>query len=345
VPDRSAESTAAWLRAHSGIEIVSRDRASLYAEAASKAAPHAIQIADRWHLLRNLSEALVGVLAPHHRAIDQAARTVFTKAMPPPAESGPSSVTLTRVQQTKQQRRDRRLNRYESVMELVRKGLSQREISCTLGVDRRTVRRWTRACGFPERKQVRRKNAIDQHRPYLDQRWNEGCHNAAQLWREIRELGFSGTSSSVRQWVLKHFGRKIRSHREPLPPKPPRISPRQLVWHILKPNESTERHPKELFKLAPDIRTCADAAREFFRIVRVRDLNVWPKWRDFASHSPLASFARHLCRAEAAVRAALEYKWSNGPVEGNVHRLKLIKRSMYGRASFHLLRARVLSME
>jgi transposase len=104
-------------------------------------------------------------------------------------------------------------------MELVRKGLSQREISCTLGVDRRTVRRWTRARGFPERKQVRRKNAIDQHRPYLDQRWNEGCHNAAQLWREIRDLGFSGTSSSVRQWVLKHFGRKIRSHREPLPPK------------------------------------------------------------------------------------------------------------------------------
>ena len=345
LPDRSAESTAAWLRAHSGIEIVSRDRASLYAEAASKAAPHAVQIADRWHLLRNLSEALVGVLAPHHRAIDQAAGTVFTKAMPAPAQTRPSSVTLTRVQKTKQQRRDRRLNRYESVMELVRKGLSQREISCTLGVDRRTVRRWTRACGFPERKQVHRKNAIDQHRLYLDQRWNEGCHNAAQLWREIRDLGFSGTSSSVRQWVLKHFGRKIRSHREPLPPKPPRISPRQLVWYILKPNESSERYLKELFSLAPDIRTCADAAREFFRIVRARDLNAWPTWRESASHTPLASFARHLCRDEAAVRAALEYKWSNGPVEGNVHRLKLIKRSMYGRASFPLLRARVLSTE
>ena len=140
-----------------------------------------MQTADRRHLPRNLTETLVGVLAPHHRAIDQAARTVFTKAMPAIAETTPGSPTLTRVQQTKQQRRDRRLIRYESVMELVHKGLSQREISCALGVDRRTVRRWIRACGFPERKQVHRKNAIDQHRSYLDQRWNEGCHNAAQL--------------------------------------------------------------------------------------------------------------------------------------------------------------------
>jgi transposase len=72
-------------------------------------------------------------------------------------------------------------------------------------------------------------------------------------------------------------------------------------------------------------------------------VEAWPAWRLLASHSPLASFAKHLSRDEAAVRAALEYHWSNGPVEGNVHRLKLIKRSMYGRASFDLLRARVLS--
>jgi transposase len=195
----------------------------------------------------------------------------------------------------------------------------------------------------PKRKEVHRKNAIDQHRPYLDQRWNEGCRNAAQLWREIRDRGFSGTTSSVRQWVLEHYGRKVRSDREPLPPKPPRMSPRQLVWHILKPNESSERYLKELYKLSPDLATGADAAREFFRIVRTRDLKAWPEWRLIASHSPLASFAKHLYRDEAAVRTALDYNWSNGPVEGIVYRLKLIKRFMYGRASFDLLRARVLS--
>jgi transposase len=100
---------------------------------------------------------------------------------------------------------------------------------------------------------------------------------------------------------------------------------------------------KELFTLSPEISVCAEVAREFFRMVRTRDLTAWPKWRESASRSPLASFARHLCCDEAAVRAALEHAWSNGPVEGNVHRLKLIKRSMYGRVSFDLLRPRVLS--
>ena len=147
--------------------------------------------------------------------------------------------------------------------------------------------------------------------------------------------GFQGTSSSVRHWIHQRYGRKVRSRREPSPPKPPRVSPRQVVWHILKPNESGERYLKELFEelfdLSPDIALSADVAREFFRIVRMRDLSAFPKWRDSASQSPLASFAKHLSRDEAAVRAALEYAWSNGPVEGNVHRLKLIKRSMYGR--------------
>src|ERR1039458_3222509 len=69
LPDRSAESTAQWLRAHPGTEIVSRDRANLYAEAATKAAPHAVQVADRWYLLHNMSEALLGALVPHHRLL------------------------------------------------------------------------------------------------------------------------------------------------------------------------------------------------------------------------------------------------------------------------------------
>src|SRR6185437_3945956 len=183
LPVRSAESAAAWLRAHPGIEILSRDRASLYAEAASSAAPHAVQIADRWHLLRNLSEALVSVLAPYHHVMDQAARAVFTKPTPPATEFALPTHVATRAQCTKQQRRDRRLHRYESVMELVRKGKSQSEISSVLGVDRRTVRRWTRACGFPERKTGHRRSAIEEYRAHLDQRWSEGCHNAAQLWR------------------------------------------------------------------------------------------------------------------------------------------------------------------
>jgi transposase len=128
LPDRSADTTAAWLRAHPGIEVVSRDRASLYAEAANRAAPHAVQIADRWHLLRNLSEALIGVLAPHHRLMAETASAVTTVPRAPlTIDTIPSR--KTRIECSRQKRRERRKVRYESVMELVRKGLSQAEIS------------------------------------------------------------------------------------------------------------------------------------------------------------------------------------------------------------------------
>jgi DNA-binding transcriptional regulator YiaG len=230
LPDRSADSTAEWLRAHPGIEVVSRDRASLYAEAADKAAPHAIQIADRWHLLRNLSEALIGALAPHHRLMAEAARAT-TKApqITLIKEAGPSR--KTRAECSKQRSRDRRMARYESVMDSIRNGLSQAEISRTLDVDRRTVRRWIRAGNFLERKPVFRTSSVEEYRRYLDQRWDEGCHNASQLWREMLERGFTGRHSIVRNWIRKHHGPKAaRFSRESFVPPPPRVSPRQTAW-------------------------------------------------------------------------------------------------------------------
>ena len=342
LPDRSADSTAAWLRDHPGIEIVSRDRASIYAEAADRAAPLAVQIADRWHLLRNLSEALIGVLAPHHRLMTEAARAV-TNAPEAPLIEQSAPAPKTRAECSKQRSRDRRMARYESVMELVRSGLSQAEISRTVSVDRRTIRRWTRAGDFPERKLVSRTSSVEEHRRYLNQRWEEGCHNASQLWREMREHGFTGRHSIVRNWIRKHHGPKaVRFNRESSVPTPLRVSPRQTAWKVLKPCESSKPYLDELYRRSPEIATCATVAREFFRLVQQRDISAWTKWQDDARHSSLASFAKHLCRDEAAVQAALQYRWSNGPVEGNIHRLKLIKRSMYGRAKFDLLRIRVV---
>ncbi|MDR5726579.1 MAG: ISL3 family transposase [Terriglobia bacterium] len=215
LPDRSAESTAEWLRAHPGIEVVSRDRASLYAEAAHRAVPHAIQVADRWHLLRNLSEALTGALAPHHRLMTEAARAVSKKPEIPLVDSPPEVPNTTRSQRAKQRSRDRRVIRYEAVMKQVRNGLSQAEISRTMGIDRRTIRRWTRAGDFPERKAVFRTSSVEQYRRYLDQRWQEGCHNASQLWREMREREFTCRDSMVRNWIRQqHCPRASRFHRE-----------------------------------------------------------------------------------------------------------------------------------
>jgi transposase len=345
LPDRSAESTGQWLRAHPGTEIVSRDRASLYAEAASKGALHAIQVADRWHLLHNMSEALVSALVPHHGLLAELAQTATGRlkaASAPGAQQPPSNQPPPRKHPVQEQNRERRLARYEVVMEQLRQGASEREIARKCGPSRQTVHLWISAHSFPERRPSSHSNTVDQHEEYLKQRWQQGCRNGAQLWRELREQGFAGQRRIVRDWIRKHCGLR-RCPSEPCRSTPPRSSPRQVAWLLLKQQEEARSYLEELYRRSPEIATCASLAREFYRVIRKRDVAAWMAWREAANASPLAKFATHLCRDEAAVLAALQHRWSNGPVEGHVHRLKLIKRSKYGRANFDLLRLRVLS--
>lgn len=347
LPERSVESTEQWLRTHPGARVISRDRASLYAEAATKAAPQAAQVADRWHLLHNLSEALVDVLRPHHPLLTEVARAVALKEKPAAdavSEPLPSTPPISRYRRRIEQNRERRLARYEAVRERFRQGLSQREIARQCGLSRKTARRFLSAQGFPERKTRCGSSCVDPHRDYLEMRWQQGCRNAAQLWRKLREQGFRGRPHTLCDWIHKHYGpRRCRSQPQPCASRPPRASPRQVAWWLLKQPEETRPYLDLLNQRSPQIAHCAAAAREFFRIIRKRDADAWPQWREDAASTPLDNFVKHLCRDEAAFLAALQHPWSNGPVEGHIHRLKLIKRSMYGRAKFDLLRLRVLN--
>jgi transposase len=306
-----------------------------------------VQVADRWHLLHNLSEALISAVVPHHRLLAEVAQAVSGKSRATTAsvaEPSPAALPLSRKQGVQQQNRERRVVRYESVMEQMRQGKSQREIARSCDLARKTVRRWISAHGFPERRTSCHSSTIDQHRNYLEQRWQHGCHNAAQLWRELREQGFDGQPRTVRDWVRKYCGpQKHREEPGSTVSSPLRTSPRQVAWLLLKQPEESRPYLEELCGRSLEIAHCASMAREFCRIIRQRDVAAWPHWRDATSSGPLSNFARHLCRDEAAVLAALQQPWSNGPVEGHVHRLKLIKRSMYGRANFDLLRLRVLN--
>jgi transposase len=308
-----------------------------------------VQVADRWHLLHNLSEALISALVPHHRLLVEAAQAATNKPeMPTVLTVLPSEVAKpnSRNQKKQQHNRELRLASYQAVMEQVSKGITQREIADSHGLGIRTIRRWIRARGFPERKTADRKSTVDQHSEYLQQRRNEGCHNATQLWHEIRARGFAGQSPIVRTWVRRHYGsRKYRTGQQRPFHSAPRVSPRQTAWTLLKEPESARSYLDELCRRSSEIATCASIAREFVRIIRQRDAIAWMKWKEDTKTSLLASFAKHLCQDEAALIAALQHPWSNGPVEGHVHRLKLIKRSMYGRAKFDLLRLRVLNAE
>jgi transposase len=345
LPDRQSNTVAEWLRDHAPPDVISRDRAGAYAEAARNGAPHAVQVADRFHLLRNLREALERLLARHTSVIKQAyqqqthAPVTHTLPMPP-------KPVLTRSQLLSQERRQRRLARYQQVMELYQRGTSGRAIASQLGLNRKTVRDWLRTGQFPERQVTRRYSSVDCWLTFLERRWAEGCHNRSQLWRELRAQGAPFAAVTLRRWFRVRLGVRGRPQQSSLSPprKPP--SPRQtsvlLLGLVHNPSPSQQTFTQTLCALCPDIASSTDVAQRFYRMMRERDASGWLPWRKAARKSPLHHFAAQLQRDEAAVRAALTLPWSTGPVEGHIHRLKLIKRQMYGRAKLDLLRIRVL---
>jgi transposase len=374
LPDRKAQTLAAWLKQHPGIELISRDRAGAYAEGARQGAPDALQVADRWHLLKNLRETMERVLNRHHRALQRTAEAVATvpptvattavSATPDP-DSGPGPRRLTRAERDRSERRERRLARYQAVLELDRQGGSIRAIARQLGLQRVTVRRYLQAEGFAERAaRAAGPSLLDPFRPYLQQRWDAGCHNARHLFRELLEQGFQGSESIV-QRALRAW-RPVGSSEQSSPPGADRltatpagpivrcVSPRQASFWLLelaKPCDPEERQRQQAFvaqlcERVPAIGAAHTLGVNFIRLLRQRRGQELPSWLDRAEHADrpeFGHFARSLRQDYEAVRAAFRLPWSQGQVEGQVNRLKSIKRSMYGRAGFDLLRIRVLA--
>ena len=365
LPERSADALCDWLNEHPEVEIISRDRADDYIRGATTGAPQAVQVADRWHLLRNLRDALKGTADRHHATIEAAAREVVTNPQgeqPPPHSTNSGSeptAALSRPSQTVEQPAatiTRREATYEQVLALQQQGLSRRSIASRLGLDRSTVRRYLEAGSFPERAGRRYSRRTDRFADYLKQRWAEGCRNAAQLFSEIKALGFNGSYYAVRRQLACWRPTGGQMAPGPVtgsgrPTAMQRPSARRVSWLLLK--EEVELEPEEkgflerLQERCPELRAAAVLGRRFAKMVQQQQEECWDDWVSQATASSAAkelrSFAEGLQKDEAAVRAALRLEWSNGQVEGQVNRLKTIKRQMYGRAKFDLLRQRVLS--
>ena len=234
LPDREATSLENWLQTHPGVEVISRDRSHAYAEGAANGAPKAVQVADRWHLLKNLGEALERILQSKHLQLRQAVSTTVVTVAEKPTQDPitPRLKPLSQAQQQKQRSRERRFKRYEEVIALYQQGCSQRVISQKTGLERKTVRRYLRAGAFREWATPQRHRALDGFLPYLEQRWAEGCHNAAQLWREIRERGYAGRPGMIRQWATprrgkERFERSLAATQQKQKQVP---TPREVVW-------------------------------------------------------------------------------------------------------------------
>jgi len=349
LPDRAAESFSAWLKQHPEIQTISRDRCGLYAEGATLGAPQSQQVADRFHLLVNLSATMERVLEERSRQL------ILPSVEQPPAELPAASVAEVSQEPPppvpawvtqSQLRRQRRLERYQQVMALFHSGQSQAAISRTLGIGRKTIRRWLRRGEFPERKPPHRPPPkVSEFADYLEQRWNEGCHNASRLYQEIRRQGYAGKHAMVRRFVSSW-----RKTGKPTSPEAPqRISPKHAAILVTRPADKISDEQQQLLNRieaqCPDVIDLRRISLGFRAALVADHSEQLRRWIEGAKHSefgPVVRFAYGLQKDISAVAAAVDTPWSTGQVEGQINRLKMIKRQMYGRAGFELLRARVL---
>ncbi len=373
LPDRSAESFAKWLEDHPGVEIISRDRGVEYIKGATEGAPDADQVADRWHLLSNLRDTMKRLLesksaclkaaADESNHTEAAAREQMelsvshaekpnAEATRKAAELPDASAKLTKAEKRKLEGQARRQERYEAVKELHDQGLYIAEIARLLNMDWKTVSKYVQAdeCPLYPEKRSRRPRKLDPYKEYITQRWQSGCHSSTEILHEIRQLGYNGSRSIMMDWVSKTLKPPRSSH--------PRLSSRAIVpwspsrasWLLVKKkDELTEGDKQALERMKQvdgKVAEAYDLGQRFTEMVRERQSEALLPWLEDATSSgivALKQFAKGIEQDLAAATNALSLPWSNGQTEGQVNRLKLIKRQMYGRASFALLRKRVLA--
>jgi transposase len=370
LPDRSSDSLAAWLKAHPGVAVIARDRGGAYAEGARDGAPDAIQVADRWHLVDNLADALE-VLFRAKGSCLKAAAAALSEGVPNNEKAeAPASPQAEAVYQGKRRHPQperwreraaaaaaagvaRRRANYDQARTLHANGASVAQIARTVGISRMTVYRYLRE-GPPQRKRHSvhgRQRVLEPYEPYLLQRWHEGCRMATVLWREIRAQGFAYSLTNVQRFVAQ-----LRREGPP-PADRPRTAltkahgppPRLVATLVLRrPEQRTDEQRAYLALLRAEdgaIATAIDVAEDFLVMLRRREgerLAVWLERAAASAIGELERFAAKLRTDLAAVRAGLTLRHSNGQTEGHVTKLKLIKRQGYGRASVDLLRKRVL---
>lgn len=349
LPDRTAETAAAWMKKHTEIEVVSRDRGGDYASAATLGAPQAVQCADRFHVIKNVREALEGCLS-RHLAAKQRKKTQETRDEHAPIWRATGAVRRSpKLERLQQARREERLALYHQVVAFRKQGMSQAAIAKRVGIGYSTVSNWLAAGTFPERKPREQACHLDRYLPYLFERWEEGCHNIACLFRELVDQGYKGSSASVYGPLVRLLpqGRKHASGPQVLSPAP--LPARQATFLFLRRSEALNAQEQEtlltLRQSHPEVERAYDLVQQFVQMLRTRTgehLNEWLA-KVVDSHIPeLQSVALGIERDKAAVLAGLTLPHSNGIVEGKVHKLKLIKRMGFGRAGFPLLRQRVL---
>ena len=351
LPERSASSVTQWLQAHPSIEIVCRDRRGLYAEGIRQGAPQAIQVVDRFHLVQNLRDALERFFLRYRRALN-------TLSASPHRSLEPTPTLISHARHT------RWVQRYHHLQRLRAQHVGIAAIARQVQVSRPTVYRYLAMPQPPERQRSRHRGPllITPFIPYLRQRWNAGCRNAQQLWRELVGQGHRPSRMTVERYVgrlRRETGtrRKFRQvaaaplyaedHDESRPAPLTALRAARLFLSKEQARRAADQTLlAHLLRIDPAMIHTYHQVQAFCRMVRQRrgdEFDAWVTAVQQTGVKELRAFVKGLLKDGAAVRAGLSLAWSNGPTEGFIHRLKLLKRQAYGRAGVDFLRHRILA--
>ncbi|MCX5174321.1 ISL3 family transposase [Streptomyces virginiae] len=345
--DRAAATFASWLRDHPEVRIICRDRAGSYRDGAQAGAPQTRQVADAWHLLNNLAQAVERVIGRHRADLRQPLASHDDRTEDDPAPAGRDRAELD-IHGRPRPLVARTRERHQQIHERIERGDSLRAIARDLELSRGTVNRFARAAEVDELliAAIHRPTLIDDYRLYLHHRWMEGCTNASALTREIQRLGYRGDINTVRQHLKPYRDGAI-----PATAPSPHLTVRRVTdWIMRRPEHLTDLEQKGLDELCernPALATTVEYARRLALMIRERRsehlaLDVWIADVRLDGQRELRTLANGMRRDHAAIQAALTTTYTSGAVEGNVTRIKLLKRQMYGRANFDLLRRRIL---
>jgi hypothetical protein len=373
--DRSAASTAVWLKRHPEIEVVSRDRAGLYADAAREGAPQARQIADRFHLLKNLRETIERQLgrfeAPIRESPLQVEDDPDTREQIVIERSDGCSEVATQDRLLRRCRDTARQAMFEQIRALYDAGHTVTEIARKLGLGPRRVYRWVRCIDVPERNAMAPKTCSPTYfEAFLARSWAEGTTKVRHLFSDIRHRGYTGSYSHLAGFLAAWRGNNSPSgnasepssldqeaHAPPVmrtldPMTGRQISPLTAAALCVKPRgQMTARqiiNVDALKAASADFTTMRALAMRFRGLLRggtVGRLDIWLNDARASGIYGMRRFVRTLRQDIEAVRNAMLEPWSNGQTEGQINRLKTLKRTMYGRASVDLLRARMLPLQ
>jgi transposase len=330
LPDREPATVAGWLADHPEITVVSRDRGAGYGQAASKGAPQAVQVADRWHLMENASAAFLEAVRRSMKAIRQVlGSTVIDPAL------------LTCAERIQYEGFLRRQDDSQRIKALAEAGESIKQITRSTGRSRKLVRSVLRG-GDGDVFRCRQ-SILEPHIAKLRAEWDAGCRNGAELWRRLCAAGFRGGLRVVTEWTTRQ-GRSEKADVGLARKAPPaRLLSRLMTAQRVQLAKADAVMVAAIETGVPALAVARDLTERFHCMLRTRDAGALPHWLAETGSSLLASFGKGIAADLAAVTAALTEPWSNGQTEGQITKLKLVKRQMYGRARLDLLRARLVA--